>query len=186
MSWGTIAFVAGPLVAGWIAESRVWNGRARDPAPHPMPPPEPVPVIPSDRGWKEQIYAPAPTRAPDPSAVLFQSLLRAAAQRPRSGVAYEEWLRQRFTAAGWHVALTPRSGDYGADLVGTDPPGRRWVIQAKAWAKPVGVHAVQEVVGAQGYYGATHAAVVSTHGFTPQATILARRTGVQLLTILDG
>lgn len=131
----------------------------------PPPPPKPKPL--------------------DRSTVMYRQWLAAAPTRAGNGLAYEDWLIRRFNAAGWDLHKTPRSGDYGADLVGSDPDGQRWAIQAKAWQKPVGVHAVQEVFGAKGYYRAQRAAVISTHGFTPNAQTLARHLGVELLTLLD-
>ena len=137
----------------------------------------------SDRAWKEERYALPPARDPDPTTLLYQQMLAETPLR-NDGLPYEQTLLRRFTAAGWVLRLTPRSGDYGADLVGTDAAGRAWVLQAKDWQAPVGVHAVQEVFAAKGYYHAHGAMVVSTHGFTLSAHTLAQRLGVQLVTIM--
>lgn len=178
--WGilTMGFVADRLMA-WARTYRATQRRFRTLPPKPAPPRLRL----SDRGWKEQVYAlPTPSPGPDQTTRLYQQMLKEMSLR-NDGVGYEQALLARFTAAGWVLRLTPRSGDYGADLVGTDVAGRQWVLQAKDWQAPVGVHAVQEVFAAKGYYHAHGAMVISTHGFTLSAHTLAQRLGVQLVTI---
>jgi restriction system protein len=94
------------------------------------------------------------------------------------GLTFEHWLAARLRARGWQVTVTPASGDFGADLVGTDPQGRRCVIQAKRYRGPVGIAAVQEVFAARAYYGAALAILATTGTLTPAAQALAARTGV--------
>lgn len=77
---------------------------------------------------------------------------------------------------------TPASGDYGADLVGVDPDGVKWVIQAKNWHAAAGVHAVQEVIAAKVYYDADKAMVVGRNGLTAHAVTVALKAGVVLRT----
>lgn len=72
-----------------------------------------------------------------------------------------------------------RAPDFGADIV-----ARRlfWkiVVQCKHYSKPVGVRAVQEVIAARQYYGASIAAVATNRTFTRAAKQLAQRCGVEL------
>lgn len=191
MGWGPEE-LGGAAIVWWLWLRHEWHkGRRPVRRPPPAPPPRPSeepwvpPIRPNDREWRDAIYAPQPT-APDKSVALFRAMLAEAPRVARDpGIAYEDWLVARFRQQGWQVQKTPRSGDYGADVIGTDPRGQTWAIQAKAWQKPVGVHAVQEVLGAKGYYRSQRAAVIATHGFTPHAVQLAQRVGVDLITLLD-
>lgn len=97
-----------------------------------------------------------------------------------SGRRFEECLLQLFRSRGWHVHLTPASGDYGADLVGTDENGQVVVIQAKRYQRPVGVRALQEVLGGKIHYRASRALVITNNEFTPNARTLARQANVEL------
>lgn len=97
-----------------------------------------------------------------------------------TGRMFEERLRLHFNDRGWHMQLTPTSGDFGADLVGTDPTGRRVVIQAKRYQGNVGVHAIQEVLGGKAHHGAARALVITNSTFTPNARVLAAQSGVEL------
>lgn len=100
---------------------------------------------------------------------------------PSSGIAFEEATRQVLARAGWALQRTPASGDFGADLVGADPQHTRWVIQCKRWQGAVGVHAVQEVLGAKAYYHADRAAVITPSHYTGAAHQMAQQTGVVLI-----
>lgn len=99
-----------------------------------------------------------------------------------SGTDFEKRLYHHFKAVGWSVRLTPASGDFGADVVGTDPNGRRVVIQAKCYgaSHKVGVDAVQEVVGAEHYYKARRKIVITNRHLTAKAKELARSAGVEV------
>ncbi len=96
-----------------------------------------------------------------------------------TGEEFEAQLGVLFRKQGYAVELTPRSGDFGADLVLTRGPDKT-VVQAKRYSKAVGVEAVQEVIGAIAYYGAHHGLVVTTNYFTPSAVELAQRSRVIL------
>ncbi len=97
-----------------------------------------------------------------------------------SGYQFEERLAIHFRELGWDVFLTKKSGDSGADLVATDPRGTKWAIQAKCYAKPVGVHAVYEVLGGKAAYEATRALVVTNRKLTRSAKELAKKAGVEV------
>lgn len=100
---------------------------------------------------------------------------------------YEEAVAAYLRTQGYqHVETTQMSGDFGADVVGVTPEGRRVCVQCKKYSSPVGVKAVQEVYSAKAYYGCTEAYVFATSGFTPQAEELALRTGVKLFVYEPG
>jgi len=96
-----------------------------------------------------------------------------------SGVEFELALRQLFEKKGWKVQLTSRSGDFGADLV-MRREGKVVVVQAKRWAKPIGLKAVQEITAARDFYKADEAWVVTTSTFTQAAIKQAKASKVRL------
>lgn len=96
-----------------------------------------------------------------------------------SGIDFEKRLEVMFGDLGYKVKRTPPSGDYGADLILEDRKGRT-VVQAKRYSKPIGIKAVQEVIGSIAFYKATSALVVTNIYFTPQAEKLAQSNGVEL------
>ncbi len=96
-----------------------------------------------------------------------------------SGSAFEKYLEVQFRYLGYHVRRTSQSHDYGADLI-LKKHRKKIVVQAKRYAKNVGIAAVQEAVGSIAYYGADEAMVVTNSGFTKNAKILARQNAVTL------
>jgi restriction system protein len=97
-----------------------------------------------------------------------------------TGEEFERRLEAIYRGAGWDVAGTARAGDFGADLV-AERASRRLVVQAKRSSGSVGIGAVQEVIGAQRFYGADEAAVVTNATFTRAARALAASDGVTLV-----
>ena len=95
------------------------------------------------------------------------------------GKAFEQYLEVLFTRLGYKVERTRYVGDYGADLI-THKDGVKTVVQAKRYAKAVGIKAVQEAVAAKGMYGCTEAMVVTNSTFTRAAAELARANRVAL------
>mgnify|MGYP003571254696 CR=1 FL=1 len=82
------------------------------------------------------------------------------------------------------VTLTPRSSDYGVDII-LQTPNEKDVFQCKYYSKPVGVSAVQEVYAGKLYYGADYAYVITNTSYTKNAQALARQTGVRLWTVTE-
>lgn len=86
---------------------------------------------------------------------------------------------------GFKSRLTPNN-DFGADV--PDSPdtvvenynGGRTVVQAKRYNRPVGIKAVQEVIGSMAYYEAINAIVITNKSFTQQAERLASKNKVEL------
>jgi len=95
------------------------------------------------------------------------------------GEEFEEYLKYHFEKLGYKAKTTPRSNDYGADLILTKD-GDKIVVQAKRWNDPVGNTAVQEVVAAKAYYKANRAMVVTNSYFTSNARNLAAVNNVEL------
>lgn len=95
------------------------------------------------------------------------------------GIAFEEFLASFFRNRGFEVTQTPRTEDYGADLI-LHLPQEKIAIQAKRYHTTVGVKAVQEVVASKAYYGCSLARVITSSFFTENAKTLAKVNGVQL------
>lgn len=89
-----------------------------------------------------------------------------------TGEEFEEFLKAHFEKLGYKVDTTPKSNDYGADLV-MDKDGYRTVVQAKGWVNKVGIEAVQQIIGAKAYYKANKCIVITNNYFTPNAVNLA-------------
>lgn len=96
-----------------------------------------------------------------------------------TGEEFEEYLFNLFKNLGYEVELTPASNDYGADLILTKG-NEKIVVQAKRYSAPVGISAVQEVIGAKNYYKANKCMVVTNNYFTPNAIELAKSNDVEL------
>ncbi len=95
------------------------------------------------------------------------------------GESFEVFLETLFERQGYKVHRTRYQGDFGADLV-LSKAGVKTVVQAKRASNNVGVKAVQEVLGAKGYYKATEAVVVTNSKFTRAALQLAQANHVSL------
>lgn len=97
-----------------------------------------------------------------------------------TGQEFEQFLQQLFKALGYTAALTPSTGDYGADLV-LNKQGETTVVQAKRYKKSVGIKAVQEVKAAELHYSASGSWVVTNSYFTVAAMKLAKSNSVKLI-----
>lgn len=104
----------------------------------------------------------------------------------KTGYDYERMVAKSLRRKGYrNVEVTSKSGDYGADVIGTDPSGNRVCIQCKFYQTPVGLSAVQEVVSAKAKYNCTKAAVYTNSQFTKQAKELAFVNDVDLFEFYD-
>jgi restriction system protein len=97
-----------------------------------------------------------------------------------SGEEFEELLKYHFQEQGYKAQLTPKSHDYGADLVLKNGYGETIVVQAKRYGSTVGIKAIQEVIGARSYYNAQRAIVFTNNYFSNSAEQLAETSGVEL------
>ncbi len=97
-----------------------------------------------------------------------------------SPLEFEKHCASILRACGWHVTVTPASGDHGVDLIARRN-GETVAFQCKLYNNPVGNGAVQEVAAGRIHYGANSAVVVAPNGFTKGATALARSNAVRLI-----
>lgn len=96
------------------------------------------------------------------------------------GLDFEYYVQAIFEDREIPVFETPTTNDYGADLV-LYRHGKVAVIQCKYHSAPIGIHAVQEVVGAIKHYRADGGIVISNQSFTRQAVALAQSNHVLLI-----
>jgi len=95
--------------------------------------------------------------------------------------AYEDYIARQMQKKGYSgVYITPRSGDYGADVIGRKH-WKKFCVQCKKYTTPVGVSAVQEIYSAKAHYGCDIAIVITTSTFTPAAVRFANEVGVKLI-----
>lgn len=103
-----------------------------------------------------------------------------------TGVEFEEFLKTHFERKGYIVKMTPKSNDYGIDLIcksrkiSTNTGLNGLVIQAKRYNKKVGVSAVQQVIAGMKYYDCQYGMVITNNYFTSNAWELAKKSGVTL------
>ncbi len=79
------------------------------------------------------------------------------------------------------VETTPKTRDYGADLLIRTKDGRKAVVQAKRYRKNIPESAVQQCIAAREYYDCDVGLVVTNSQFTEAAKTLARKCGVILI-----
>lgn len=96
------------------------------------------------------------------------------------GLDFEFYVQAIFEDREIPIFETPTTNDYGADLV-LYRHGKVAVIQCKYHSAPIGIHAVQEVVGAIKHYHAGAGIVISNQSFTRQAIALAQSNHVLLI-----
>ena len=99
---------------------------------------------------------------------------------------FEEYVAEYIKSKGYkNVDITPKSGDYGADIIAVSPKGEKTAIQCKLYSSTIGVKAVQEVNSAKGYYKCQRAMVIGTCDYTNQASKLAKSLDVDLITLRE-
>jgi len=95
------------------------------------------------------------------------------------GTTFEFFAAEVLRANGYRVDHVGQVGDYGADLIISNPAGRA-VVQVKRYSRNVGVDAVREAATARAHYATNGAIVLTNSYFTHQAVALARSNAVEL------
>ncbi len=102
------------------------------------------------------------------------------------GKRYEQQVAIYLRSKGFRrVSITKASNDYGIDII-CYKRRLKYGVQCKYYSKPVGVHAVQQVVGGMRYYDCDRAMVVTNNTYTRQAIELAERNDVDLIEKYSG
>lgn len=95
------------------------------------------------------------------------------------GISFERRCVAALIDAGFEVQETPKTGDFGADIVAMKDD-LSFAIQCKDTSKPVGVKAVQEAVSARAHYGTDYAVVCASSSYTYAALELSSSNKVVL------
>lgn len=104
-----------------------------------------------------------------------------------SGEEFEEQVAAYYGSKGYHTDLTPRSHDFGADIVLYQSiTNKRIIVQVKYLSNGnVGIGAVQEITAAINHYGADEGWVITNSGFTQNAIRLAKSNHITLKDYFD-
>lgn len=96
------------------------------------------------------------------------------------GYEYEKYCTDLFKYFSWDAKTTPKSGDFGADVI-AKKDGIKIVAQCKKYKENVGYNAVKEVFTAKTINNADYAIVITNSDYTRSAKIGANETGVILI-----
>jgi HJR/Mrr/RecB family endonuclease len=89
-------------------------------------------------------------------------------------------LMDKFLAMGFKAESTPKTGDFGADLIIKNNEGTRIIVQCKRFNSKVNLKAVQEIVGAMGHYFGDMGVVITNNSFLNSAVKLAESHDIEL------
>lgn len=97
-----------------------------------------------------------------------------------TGEEFEDLVGDFYKLHGFEVFPTPKTNDYGADLILKTASGII-CVQTKRQTSNVGIKAVQEVYASMAKYGGAAGVVITTAGFSSQAIELAKYCGIRLI-----
>lgn len=98
------------------------------------------------------------------------------------GEEFEAYVAELLRFRGYKTHMTPRSGDYGVDIVASKD-GVKTAVQIKRYSKKLDQKPIREAVTGMAVrqYGCTKAMVVTNSTFTQAATFLAAESGCELV-----
>ena len=97
-----------------------------------------------------------------------------------TGEEFEDLIGDFYKLHNYEVFSTPKTNDYGADLILKSPSGVI-CVQTKRQTSNVGIKAVQEVYASMAKYGGVSGVVITTAGFSAQCLELAKHCGIRLI-----
>lgn len=99
-----------------------------------------------------------------------------------TGEQFEDFLALCYRKHGFDVKTTPKTCDFGADLLLTDrKTGQKICIQAKRYRNLVGEEAVQQTLSGREYYGCDKAMIITNSHFTEAAKALAKKCNIKMI-----
>lgn len=117
------------------------------------------------------------------SGNIIQSISRGEIKHPKwvslRGTDFELWLQDVYQRRGYKVTHNGGPTDHGADLI-LQKGGWRIVVQAKGYGSKVKKDAVNEALGAQTFYHANEAWVVTNNFFTDPTKVHASGCRIKL------
>lgn len=97
-----------------------------------------------------------------------------------TGIEFERFALDLLKKNGFlKVVLTPFSGDFGVDVIAYKDEVK-YAIQCKRYSSPVGIKAIQEVIGSKSMNDCHVAVVLTNNTFTSSAKELAKKNNVLL------
>ena len=98
------------------------------------------------------------------------------------GEDFERYVAELLRFQGYKTRMTPRSGDYGVDIVASKD-GIKTAVQIKRYSKKLDQKPIREAVTGMAvrHYGCTKAMVVTNSTFTKAAEFLAKESGCELV-----
>lgn len=97
-----------------------------------------------------------------------------------TGEDFEALLASKFKELGWSTITTPKTGDFGADLLVTSVNGTKVSVQCKRYKTKVNLKAVQEVAASMSHYQCDYGVVVTNSSFLKSAQKLAESHDIEL------
>lgn len=99
-----------------------------------------------------------------------------------TGEEFEEYVAELLRFQGYKTRITPRSGDYGVDIVASKD-GIKTAVQIKRYSRKLDQKPIREAVAGMAVrqYGCTKAMVVTNSTFTKAAEFLAKESGCELV-----
>lgn len=102
--------------------------------------------------------------------------------RSLSGTEFERELGKLFSAMGFHVEMTPTTGDGGVDLM-LRRGGRLTVVQCKAHAKKIPIGVARELVASMADFEADDAIIACLEGVTKPVMAYIRDKPINVVTV---
>lgn len=99
-----------------------------------------------------------------------------------TGEEFEEYVAELLRFQGYKTRMTPRSGDYGVDIVASKD-GVKTAVQIKRYSNKLDQKPIREAVTGMAVrqYGCTKAMVVTSSTFTKAAEFLAKESNCELV-----
>lgn len=99
-----------------------------------------------------------------------------------TGEEFEEYVTELLRSRGYKTRMTPRSGDYGVDIIASKD-GIKTAVQIKRYSKKLDQKPIREAVTGMAIrqYGCTKAMVVTNSTFTKAAVFLAAESSCELV-----
>lgn len=91
------------------------------------------------------------------------------------GIEFENYVEALFRRDGYKTKGTPRTGDYGVDLIATKN-NQRIAVQCKRYKNSLGQEAIREVYAGMQHYNCSVGVVITNSHFTKHAATLATTT----------
>lgn len=98
-----------------------------------------------------------------------------------SGLEFEIYMKSVYEGLGYRVKRTPRSGDYGIDLILLKKDGAKLAVQCKRYSKPVGEPVIRDFLGSLIKAGISKGYVVTSSHFTEPAKRFVKHEPIALV-----